>query len=139
MNSDFPVLKNSFLLLREFKENDINCSFKLKKVSFQNEFSQLYNEKKQLFWTVIEKKTKKKLGICGFKYIDKQNNFAILNFNLDNINNIDLAINAIKMVIEYGFNILKLKRIENSLISNNLNCIKILEKNGFKFESIQKN
>ena len=44
--------------------------------------------------------------------------------------------NAIKLMVEYGFNSLKLQRIEAGIFEYNLASMRALEKNGFKKEGI---
>jgi len=43
---------------------------------------------------------------------------------------------AVKKVVDYAFTELKLHRIEGNVLPDNVSSLKVLDKNGFKYEGV---
>ena len=95
----------------------------------------LFYKRTGIYWSICETKTDKMIGAIGFHDINPVNNRAEISYDLsENYWRKGIMNLAMKKVIDYGFNTLKLERIQASTIKENIASIKLLEKNNFKFE-----
>jgi len=134
----FPELKYKDIELKKPKFNNEKLSDEDIDLLI-NELELRFETKKSIDWEVYNKNIF--IGKCGIKYIDLQNNFAVLKLSQNSFIkkyfvNQNLKI-ILKLMINYCFKELKLNRIEIPVLDNNNNLINILKKNNFLFESIQ--
>jgi len=100
-------------------------------------YSNLYLFQKSIYWFIAEKDTNKAVGTCGFPSWDRYNEKVELSYNILGIyHNQGIVTQAIKSILWYCFNIMKLKRVESQLDPINIASIKVLEKNGFTKDGI---
>ena len=81
----------------------------------------------------------KMIGTCGFTLFDLENNSAEIGYVLNsNYWHRGIAAEASKKVLNFGFNVLKLNRIEAKYMSENIESRKVSEKIGMEFEGEHK-
>ena len=80
------------------------------------------------------------IGTIGlFRILRDPLQSAIIGYSLSkNHNGKGYATEAVKLVLDYAFTILKLHRIEAGVMPHNLGSIRVLEKAGFEKEGISK-
>jgi len=89
----------------------------------------LCTENKAIRWTILLRHSNEVIGSCGFNYLDYENERAEFGYDLGypywgN----GYAPEAIKAIICYGFDSLRLNRVEAKVEPENLNSIKVLKK-----------
>ena len=96
-----------------------------------------YNRSFILF-LLSEKTSNKIIGRCGLHNWNVEHNRAEIGYNIsDEISKRKgLMTEAVSAIIDYGFNTLKLHRIEALVGSNNIPSLKIIEKNRFIKEGL---
>ncbi len=88
-------------------------------------------------WAVILKSENKMIGTCGFTRIDTDNNVGEVGYVINPIyRGLGLAAEAVKKVIDFGFENLELHRIEAKFIVGNEASLRVMEKSGMKFEGV---
>jgi len=134
MNHVFTTMQDSdiidFLALSDFqsleKEKNKYCSglssFNRSFVNFQ----------------LIDKKTDKIIGGCGFHTWQINHNRAELGYGLlyENYKRKGLMTEALKAILSYGFNEMNLNRVEALTSEDNIASIAVLKHFDFKFEGI---
>ena len=85
---------------------------------------------------LIEKQTDTLIGWCGFHTWVQKHSRAEIGYNLkdDNHKQKGYMSEALKAVIQYGFDVMKLHRIEALVAKYNTPSVKLLEKYGFTYE-----
>ena len=144
-------LKGKKIILNKIKKNDLkffqlwrnaydiwknNTQFIFLNMIYQKYwFSTLSNHDKVMF-TVTDKK-KKPIGVCGFTNIDSENNNAKIAIIIGEtkLHSQGIGTETMGLLLEYGFQELKLHRIEAELIEYNKISINFFTKFGFQFES----
>lgn len=96
-----------------------------------------YNRRFILF-LLIEKASNIIIGRCGLHNWNKEHNRAEIGYNIteENFKRKGLMTEAVSAVIDFGFNDLKLHRIEAVAGSGNIPSLKILEKQRFVQEGL---
>ncbi len=90
-------------------------------------------------WAIEDKKSGKMIGTCGFTRFDFQNNSAEIGYVLNpDFWGIGICAEAVGRVIEFGFEILHLKRIEARFMKENSRSRRVMEKCNMQFEGILK-
>ncbi|MFT8323124.1 MAG: GNAT family protein [Bacillus sp. (in: firmicutes)] len=89
---------------------------------------------------IFQKETNQLLGTINLFQVTRGSlQSAIIGYFLDlEQNGKGYASEAVKLLIEYAFNTLKLHRIEAGVMPHNIGSIKVLEKSGFHKEGIAK-
>lgn len=101
--------------------------------------SQRYRTGGSLDWAVIDKKSGKMIGTCGFAAIDFYNNSGQIGYVLNpKYQRQGIAAEAAGAVIAFGFDVLGLERIEAIYMVENLPSRKVMEKCGMSFEGIRR-
>lgn len=86
-------------------------------------------------WAVVLRENGKMIGTCGFASIDTANNCAQIGYVLNPAyHRRGLAFEAASEVIRFGFEELKLHRIEARFMEGNEPSRKLMEKLGMRFE-----
>lgn len=91
-----------------------------------------YNRSFILF-LLSEKLSNKIIGRCGLHNWNEEHNRAEIGYNIsdENSKRKGLMTEAVTAIIDYGFNTLKLQRIEALVGSNNIPSLKIIESHHF--------
>jgi len=98
------------------------------------------HNKKFLYHQLIDKKTNKIIGWCGFHTWYTDHNRAEIGYGLfdDSYKNKGIMSEAIVSIINYGFSNMNLERIEAFVSPNNIPSIKLLKRMKFKKEGLLK-
>jgi ribosomal-protein-alanine N-acetyltransferase len=96
-----------------------------------------YNRSFILF-LLTEIKSNNIIGRCGLHNWNVEHNRAEIGYNIsdENFKRKGLMTEAVSAIIDYGFNTLKLQRIEALVGSNNIPSLKIIENNYFVKEGL---
>ncbi len=90
-------------------------------------------------WAISLKDKGKMIGTCGFTKFDYSNNSAEIGYVLNpEYWGKGYALEAVREVICYGFNELKLNRIEARYIAENNASRRVMERCGMKFEGVMR-
>jgi len=153
----FPVLETKRLILREIKYEDAVSVFNFRADVRVSEFiarqpareikeaedliqrmMDAYNNKQAIGWAAERKNSADKeiIGACGFNRIDFLNHRAEIGGEMA-VNHWGkfFAIEAVKAIIDFGFDTLKFHAIEAKLSPLNKSAIYLLEKLGFRKEA----
>lgn len=96
-----------------------------------------FENKDKIRWGIEYKKNSKVIGDCGFYKIDLKNKSGEISYRLSkDYWKKGLMTDILWQMLFYGFEKLKLNRIEASVLPNNIGSIKLLEKLGFKKEGV---
>ncbi|MFK7971371.1 MAG: GNAT family N-acetyltransferase [Bacteroidia bacterium] len=98
------------------------------------------HNKKFLYHQLIDKKTNKIIGWCGFHTWYTDHNRAEIGYGLydDDYKRKGIMSEAIAIIINYGFNNMNLERIEAFVSPSNTPSIKLLQRMKFKQEGLLK-
>ncbi|MEO6695671.1 MAG: GNAT family N-acetyltransferase [Ignavibacteria bacterium] len=148
----FPELSTERLLLRQLIHDDEIEMMKLRSDDSVNKFiirpktisreevkkhieklNKGISNDELIFWAITFKNLNKLIGtICLFN-IDKEKSIGEIGFELFPENQgIGLMNEALKKVLEYGLNVMKIKSFEGFANINNVRSIKLMEKYNFK-------
>ena len=151
---NFPTLETSRLILRKFKLTDVDDLFEYasnknidkyvpwhvyndrnEAVEFINSKIQRYNEGKLSSWAIELKKNNKMIGSIDFGKWYTKSNCATIGYTIscDYWNN-GYATEALREVIKFGFETMKLHRIQMEHVKENVASGKVMMKNGLKYE-----
>lgn len=90
-------------------------------------------------WAIVHKDSGKMIGTCGFAKLDFENNSAEVGYVLNPVFwNCGYATEALKHVVDFGFRVLNLHRIEARYIVGNEVSRRVMEKCGMTFEGIHR-
>ena len=151
----FPVLETDRLILRSLVPEDAEKIFEMRSNSRINQFIGrpemtevekaedliekclvAYKNKKGIAWAGEHKIHGGLIGTCGFNSLDFQNNRAEIGGEMSvNHWGKNLSIEAVKAIIHFGFEKLKLHTIEAKVSPFNRSAIYLLEKLHFKKEA----
>jgi len=152
--TEFKVIRTDNLLLRKIIIDDAKDMFEIfsdkevlkyydllphKAISETVEFIKLLNEwyenRKGIRWGIIKKDENKLVGTCGFHHFDEEFKRAEIGYELNkNYWKNGIMKEALKEIIEVGFDFMNLNRIEGIVDNENEASKIILIKLGFKFE-----
>ncbi len=156
--SNIPILNTERLILRKISIMDVDDMYeyssdysvteyltwsphtdKTYTVEYINYLQSRYRCGDFYDWGIVVKETGKMIGTCGFTRFEYQNNSAEIGYVLNpHYHGAGIATEAAERVIKYGFDILKLNRIECKYIIENNASRKVMEKNGMKFEGVRR-
>lgn len=86
-------------------------------------------------WAIIDKESQRMIGTCGFTKIDISNNFAEIGYVLNpDFHHKGIASEAVRRIIEFGFEELSLNRIEARFMQGNEPSLRLMERVGMTFE-----
>ncbi len=87
-------------------------------------------------YSIFLKKEKKMIGVIGFHTYNSNENSLMLEFILNkDYQNKGYMTEALKEIMDYGFNNLNLNKIKVALMEDNERCLNLIGKLGFKYES----
>lgn len=156
--SPFPVLETERLTLRELNLEDTKTIFGLrtnKEVNtyikrdtpknlsetraFIDMISNLVSDNEGIFWVIETKQSNEIIGTIGLRNFDLEDNYAEVGYELNpDYQQEGFMTEALKEVINFGFNNLELKTIEGFTHQNNSASIALLEKQDFVFQPERK-
>ena len=88
-------------------------------------------------WAVIHKESDRMIGTCGFARVDTANNCAELGYVLHpDYHGQGMMTEAAERVLQFGFQVLGLNRIEARYMVGNDASRRVMEKLGMKFEGV---
>jgi len=153
--SPFPIIKTERLLLRQINNEDINEIFVLRSdkrvmryldkapaqslddaYEFIKKITELEKNTEAVTWGIALKDKPLLIGTICLWHIQKEHYRAEAGYNLlPDYWGKGIMQEAIKEVIDYGFNIMKLHSIEANVNPGNAASIRLLERNKFKQEA----
>lgn len=90
-------------------------------------------------WAIVDKKSGKMIGTCGFTRFDFINNAAEIGYVVNpSFRGRGIASEALGRVIKFGFEELPLNRLECRYIDGNTASRRVMEKNHMTFEGIKR-
>jgi len=157
-NITFPILKTKRLLLRKLTVNDAQQIFYLRSDKIVNQFilrpkQKDYNEAltfikdrnndikngKIFYWVISLKEEDELIGTICLWNFSENNSVSEIGYDLrPEYFNKGIMTEAIKTIIDFGFETLNLSSIEAFTHTENTNSIKLLEGNKFVFQSKRK-
>ncbi|MES2417842.1 MAG: GNAT family protein [Bacteroidota bacterium] len=153
MHKDFPVIKTNEFVLRQFTGSDVNYVFeglshpkiiKYYGVSYPSLaatqaqmkwFKSLEENKTGIWWAMCDIANKTCYGAIGLSNLSNLHKKAEIGFwLLPAYWGKGMMLEAINLVCNYGFEQMKLHRIEAMVESENKNCKNLMDKLNFKYE-----
>lgn len=155
ITKEVPVLKGEHIILRKIKESDIDERFRIGR---HNEFVHMcggesisesqypdrtvwedwyeYNKDDKFFW-IIEADGHC-IGTAGFHNISDPDNSATYRIGIFDVNyhSKGIGTETTKLLLRYGFEVMKWHRIELKVLDYNKRGIRCYEKCGFRQEGI---
>ncbi len=152
----FPVIETDRLLMRELELKDIGALYKIFSSEHVMEyygmfpleeyhqverlvltFKNGFDEKRSIRWGITLKETGELIGTCGFHNMQLRNSRAEIGYEIAEEEwNKGYVTEAIKAMIEFGFGVMALNRIEALVYPDNIASNRALEKIGFKEEGL---
>ena len=154
---ELPTLESQRLLLRKASSADIDDLYSLyskpevvrftgdlvwtdtqQAVEFLEEADNEFKEQRLFGWCVALKQTDKVIGTCALFDCELAMRFAEIAYAIDpNYWRKGLTRELVPLLIEFGFNILKLNRIDAVVAPENSASVKLLEGNHFQHEGFK--
>jgi [ribosomal protein S5]-alanine N-acetyltransferase len=157
MKIEFPIIKTERLLLRQFRENDLENVFKglshpdiikYYGVSYQTLeatkeqmtfFADLEKNETGIWWAVCSIDNQTFYGAGGLNSLSKEHKKAEIGFWLiSDFWGKGIMKEAMPLICDYGFNKLGLHRIEGIVETENSNCKNAMSKLDFQHERTMK-
>ena len=90
-------------------------------------------------WAMIHKESGRMIGTCGFARVDTANNSAELGYVLHpDFHGQGIVPEAARRVLQFGFSVMGLNRIEARYMVENLPSRRVMDKLGMQFEGVQR-
>jgi len=154
----FPFLYTERLILRSITKNDASDLFLLRSdkkimqfisrpiavslndaLDYINKIEQSLKENYGITWAISLKNNNALIGTIGFWRIESEHYRAEIGYMLSkDFHGTGVMNEAIKTVLDYGFNVMKLHSVEADVDPRNKSSIKLLEKNNFVREAYLK-
>ncbi|WP_299112753.1 GNAT family N-acetyltransferase [uncultured Winogradskyella sp.] len=149
MENNFPIIKTNRLLLREIIDTDLENIFnglsnpnviKHYGISFDTidatkEQITWFADNKQLWWAICALDNQTFYGAGGLNDINpKENKAEIGLWLLPEFWGKEIMKEVLPLITNYGFEQLKLNRIEGFVETDNINCQKAMSKLDFEYE-----
>lgn len=98
-------------------------------------WSSLFHYKRSVYWTIARKKDDKIIGSCGYNMWSMGHARGEISYDLArSCWNRGVMTKALKAITDFGFEKMKLNRIQATVAISNAASIRVLEKLGFKRE-----
>lgn len=154
--NDFPILNTNRLVLREIALGDTNAIYEIysdPKVAEYDSFAPVrtigearniihnyrrdFKEKKQIRWGIVRKADNSMIGTCVFMNFDHTSRRCEIGCGLVSREwNKGFMAEALEPLVDYGFDVLGLNRIEAYIISGNSASVRLFRKLGFSYEGM---
>lgn len=156
-SGEFPQLETDRLILREMTLDDLEfyfqhfnndkivegCCFpgpkslEAAKEELERYCIKLFKENRGVRWGIIRKRRKKLIGTCGYYDWNKTVRRAEIGYDLDPAYwGQGIMTEALRSVLEYGFEKMRLNRIQVIIDSKNTRSVKLVFMLGFKKEGV---
>lgn len=90
-------------------------------------------------WAIIWREQEKMIGTCGFTRFDYNNNVGEIGYVINPIyRGMGVADEAVREIMRFGFERLKLNRIEAKFMEGNAASRRVMEKTGMTFEGFRR-
>ncbi len=153
----FPVLDAKDIVLRKIRNSDAQDYFNYMSRDEMKAFltedniprdlqeakkevkywSDLFIDKRSIYWAIALKENDKIIGTAGFNFISFANLRGDISYDLDpNYWGRGIMFRSIKAILSFADQILRLKRIQATVITNNNRSINMLNKCGFHQERL---
>lgn len=152
----FPEIKTERLFLRKIEQSDCDVILFLRSdatvtkfierpenrktkniadaIKFIKQLNEYLETNKSITWGITLKNNSKITGTICLWNFSKNNKTAEVGYDLDpKFQGKGIMNEALKMVVDFGFNELRLHKIEAFTYNENENSKKLLKKNGFQF------
>ena len=107
-------------------------------IKFIEKINNCIAQNESIMWAITLKENNTLIGTICLWNIDAENNKAEIGYMLHpNFQAKGIMQEAVVKIIEYGFEAMQLNSIIAAFQSNNLRSLKLLERNGFFYESTQ--
>jgi [ribosomal protein S5]-alanine N-acetyltransferase len=156
--SDFPILENERLILREITMEDAEAIFAIRGDYEVTKFNigaaypdieraqqlivsmkEQYLEKSELRWGITLKPHREVIGMVGFNYWNRLDNRGSIGFDLNRSYwRRGIMGEALRLVIIFGFEEMALNRIEADASVHNSASINLMKSLGFVQEGLQR-
>lgn len=156
--SDIPELHTDRLTLRRMKVGDSFDMFEYAKredvtefllwkphpdLAYTREYLQFvatHYEIGDFFdWAVVLNEQDKMIGTCGFTKLDYTHNLGEIGYVINpEFRGQGIAVEAVREVMRFGFEVLKLNRIEAKFMEGNAASLRVMEKAGMSFEGFHR-
>lgn len=157
----FPILKSERLFLRNINESDSDVILYLRSdktiikfikrpenrktknksdaVKFIKEITENIKNNKSITWGITLKNDPQIIGTICLWNFSQNNKIAEVGYDLNTeFQRLGIMSEALKLIIDFGFNELKLEKIEAYTHNENESSKRLLEKNGFHFKKNKK-
>ncbi|RFU61821.1 GNAT family N-acetyltransferase [Peribacillus glennii] len=156
MQGQVRFLEGERVYLRPYDEGDLDFFYRglyifetrrltgLKKVynkEFMGEYlSKISKDENRIFQVILDKSTHELIGDVELSYIDLLNRTSYIRIQISNDKYLSkgYGTEAMKLLLDYGFGVYNLHRIELEVYSYNPRAIRAYEKLGFKQEGIRR-
>lgn len=104
-----------------------------------NYWSRLFDLKLGFYWGIALKDSNEFIGTCGFNYWNRDHKRAEISYDLDyNYWGQGIMTKCINAISNFGLQTMKVQRIQATVAIDNIPSIRVLEKTGYKRESLLK-
>ncbi|MHB1394306.1 MAG: GNAT family N-acetyltransferase [Clostridia bacterium] len=154
--NDFPILNTNRLVLREITLSDTNAIHEIyidPRVAEYDSFAPIrtigearniihnyrkeYKENKRIRWGIARRTDNRMIGTCVFMNFDDVSRRCEIGCGLVSSEwNKGYMAEALESLIDYGFAVLELNRIEACIISGNRASVRLFRKLGFIYEGV---
>lgn len=154
--SPFPILETTRLIMRRVDNEDLDQLYKLlsdpevakydyfypvkstkEAIKFIERYKEELEDKEEITWGIVQKETNKLIGTCCLGDFEEGARRSEIGYSVIQSEwGKGYATEAIKAVIDFGFNNMNLNRIEATITPGNDASVKVLKKLNFKQEGI---
>ena len=152
----FPVLETERLILRQVMEKDVEQLFEIlsdaevakfdyfypvtskdEVFKFIERYEQELEENEEITWGIISRETNKLIGTCCIGDFDEGARRAEIGYDIAQVEwGKGYATEALRAVIDFGFKVMNLNRIEATITPGNNASVRVLRKLNFVQEGI---
>jgi ribosomal-protein-alanine N-acetyltransferase len=155
--STFPALTTERLVLRDLLPSDAPDVFVfrgdyevqkynddvLTSVSQVSDFIDAmragYYARQRIMWAITRRGEDQVIGLCGFNYWDRKHNRAAIGYDLARAYwGQGIGTEAVSAIVRFGFERMRLNRIEAEALVDNTASVRLLEKLGFQREGARR-
>ncbi len=156
MSADFPIYETARLRLRAPRDEDIIVQFavgsdeevmryygmppytKREQSAFEIEwYRSIYREKQGIRWIITERDSDTYIGDIGYLKWEQKHRRAEIGYKLDRRHwNKGYMSEALVEVLQHGFTVMGLNRVEALVDPRNPQSVRVLEKRGFKRDGL---
>jgi len=154
----FPILRTKRLILRDIVRNDADAIFAIRsdyQVTHYNigaaytdtkqaqklieNMTKRYQQREELRWGITYMPDDTVIGMCGFNYWDRVDRRGSIGFDLNrHYWRRGIMREALRRILRFGFEAMKLNRIEADVSAENAASLALLKSLGFQQEGYQR-